>query len=45
MLKRISWRVQSIEQWRKRKRRKREMQEHEEAFRKFVEQVKRKKGN
>ena len=42
MLKRISWRVQPIEQIRKRKQRKREMQEREEAFKKFVEREKEK---
>lgn len=40
MLDRIKFRVQPIEQLRKRKRRKKEMQEREEAFKRFVEREK-----
>ena len=42
MIKRALFRVQPIEQLRKRKRRKKEMQEREEAFKQFVEREKEK---
>ena len=41
MLKRISWRIQPVEQIRKRKQRKRDMWERHQQFAKFVERVKR----
>ena len=43
MLKRISWRIQPVEQIRKRKQRKKEMWQRHEAFKRFVEQEKAKK--
>jgi hypothetical protein len=45
MLKRLSWRVQPIEQIRKRKQRHKEMQEREKQFAEFVrkEQAKKKR--
>jgi hypothetical protein len=45
MVKRLSWRVQPVEQIRKRKQRKREMWERHQQFAEYVERVKRKKGN
>jgi hypothetical protein len=47
MLKRLSWRVQPVEQIRKRKQRHKEMQEREKQFAEFVmkEQKKRRAGN
>ena len=45
MLKRISWRIQPVEQIRKRKQRKREMWQRHEAFKRFVEKEKAKKKN
>ena len=45
MLKRISWRVQPIEQIKKHKQRRRDMWERHQQFVEFVEREKRKKGN
>lgn len=45
MLKRISWRVQPVEQIRKRKQRKREMWERHEAFAEFVKKNERRLKN
>lgn len=45
VLKRISWRIQPIEQIRKRKQRKRDMWERHEKFAEYVEKVKKKKKN
>lgn len=45
MIKRLSFRVISIEQLRKMKQRKKDMQERREAFKKFVEQEKKKKND
>lgn len=44
MIKRFLWRLQMPKQYRKRQRRKREMWERHEAFKEYVESVKRKKG-
>ena len=44
MIKRALFRVQPIEQLRKRKQRKRDMWERHQQFRKFVERVKGKKA-
>ena len=41
MLKRISWRIQPVEQIRKRQMRKREMWERHKEFEEFVKRVKR----
>lgn len=45
MIKRALFRVQPIEQIRKRKQRKKEMWQRHEAFKRFVEQEKAKKKN
>jgi hypothetical protein len=45
MLKRISWRIQPVEQIKKRKQRKRDMWERHQQFVEFVIEIKRKKGN
>jgi hypothetical protein len=44
MLKRLSWRVQPIEQIRKRKQRHKEMQEREKQFAEFLAKEKKKHG-
>jgi hypothetical protein len=44
MIKRISWRVQPVEQIRKRKQRKKEIWQRHEAFKQFVEKEKAKKN-
>ena len=43
MLKRISWRIQPVEQIRKRKQRRRDMWERHQQFVEFVERVKKKR--
>jgi hypothetical protein len=43
VLKRISWRVQPIEQIRKRKQRKRDMWQRHEQFAEYVERVRKKR--
>lgn len=43
MLKRISWRIQPVEQIRKRKQRRREMWQRHEKFAEYVERVKKKR--
>jgi hypothetical protein len=45
VLKRISWRIQPIEQIRKRKQRKRDMWQRHEQFAEYVEKVRKKKKN
>lgn len=45
MLKRLSWRIQPIEQIRKRKQRKKEMWARHEKFAEYVERVKKKRRN
>lgn len=45
MIDRLAWRIQPIEQIRKRKQRRRDMWERHEAFSQYVEKVKRKKKN
>lgn len=43
VLKRISWRIQPVEQIRKRKQRRREMWQRHEKFAEYVERVKKKR--
>lgn len=43
MLKRLSWRIQPIEQIRKRKQRKRDMWQRHEQFAEYVEKVRMKR--
>lgn len=43
MIKRLSFRIQPVEQIKKRKQRRRDMWERHEAFKRFVEQEKAKK--
>lgn len=45
MIKRLSWRIQPVEQIRKRKQRKKDMWARHEAFAEYVEKVKQKKKN
>ena len=44
MIKRLAWRIQPVEQIRKRKQRKRDMWERHEKFAEYVECVKRRRS-
>ena len=43
MIKRLAWRIQPVEQIRKRKQRRRDMWERHEKFAEYVERVKKKR--